>query len=279
MNVPGASPTTPKKPKSELKTRLITGSILSALTLYLVWAGVYPFSCLVLFFAVIGQYEYQKFAVQKGFSPSRGLGIAMTLALLISSVFCTVSVVNEIMLFGMIVTFTVMLLRPHKRVSPFLDAALTTMGVVYVGWFFSYVIHLRKLPEGAALITLLLFGSAFTDMGGYFVGRKYGRRKLYPRVSPKKTVEGAIGGVFTAMAACCGVGLVCGLPYQHCLAAGVIIAISGSFGDLFESSLKRDVGVKDSGTAIPGHGGALDRFDSLAFAAPIFYLYAVHFML
>ena len=66
---------------------------------------------------------------------------------------------------------------------------------------------------------------------------------------------------------------------MHCLAAGVIIAVSGSFGDLFESSLKRDVGVKDSGTAIPGHGGALDRFDSLAFAAPIFYLYAVHFML
>lgn len=278
MTVPGTAPMSPK-PRSELKTRLITGSILSALTLCLVWSGVYPFSCLVLFFSVIGQHEYQVFAEQKGFSPSRGLGLVMTLLILLSSIFYDVTMATELMLLGMIVTFTIMLLRPHKRVSPFLDAALTTMGVIYVGWFFSYTIHLRKLPDGAALITLLLFGSAFTDMGGYFVGRKYGRTKLYPRVSPKKTVEGAIGGVFTAMAACLGVGLVTGLPPQHCIVAAVLIAVSGSFGDLFESSLKRDVGVKDSGTAIPGHGGALDRFDSLAFAAPIFYLYAVHFML
>jgi phosphatidate cytidylyltransferase len=278
LTVPGTAPMSPK-PRSELKTRLITGSILSALTLFLVWSGVYQFSCLVLFFSLIGQHEYQQFAEKKGFSPSRGLGMVMTLAILGTSIFYSVTMVTEVMLAGMILTFTIMLLRPHKRVSPFLDAALTTMGVVYVGWFFSYAIHLRKLPEGAALITLLLFGSAFTDMGGYFVGRKFGRIKLYPRVSPKKTVEGAIGGVFTAIIACVGVGLVTGIPYQHCIAAAVLIAITGSFGDLFESSLKRDVGVKDSGTAIPGHGGALDRFDSLAFAAPIFYLYAVHFML
>lgn len=278
MTVP-ATPPPASKPRSELKQRLITGSILSALTLYLVWAGLYPFAYLVLFFALIGQHEYQVFAEQKGYSPSRGLGAIMTFLLLASSVFLGVSHVNDILLLGLIVTFTVMLLRPQKRVSPFLDAALTLMGVVYVGWFFSYLIHLRKLPDGAALITLLLVGSAFTDMGGYFVGRKFGRIKLYPRVSPKKTVEGAFGGVVTAMAACSFVGFLTGLPYRHCLVAAVIIAIAGQFGDLFESSLKRDVGVKDSGTAIPGHGGALDRFDSLAFAAPIFYLYAVYFML
>lgn len=274
-----ATPPPSKPPRSELKTRLITGSLLSALTLTLVWWGLYPFVSLVLFFALIGQHEYQVFAEQKGFSPSRTLGAAMTLLILGASVFAEAKVVNELMLLGLVVTYTVMLLRPHRRVSPFLDTALTTMGVVYVGWFFSFLIHLRKLPDGAALITLLLFGSAFTDMGGYFVGRKYGRIKLYPRVSPKKTVEGAIGGVLTAMMACCGVGLVTGLPLHHCAAAAVVIAIAGQFGDLFESSLKRDVGVKDSGNAIPGHGGALDRFDSLAFAAPIFYLYAVHFML
>jgi phosphatidate cytidylyltransferase len=278
LTVPATAPI-PPKPRSELKTRLITGSILTVLTLATVWSGVYPFSCLVLVFSLIGQHEYQLFAEKKGFSPSRRLGMVMTLAILGTSIFHSVTLVNEVMLGGIILTFTIMLLRPQKRVSPFLDAALTTMGVVYVGWFFSYTIHLRKLPEGAALITLLLFGSAFTDMGGYFVGRKFGRIKLYPRVSPKKTVEGAIGGVFTAIVACLGVGLMTGIPYHHCIAAAVLIAIAGSFGDLFESSLKRDVGVKDSGTAIPGHGGALDRFDSLAFAAPIFYLYAVHFML
>lgn len=278
MTAPASAPLSPK-PRSELKTRLITGGILSAVTLMLVWAGLYPFACLVIPFAVVGQHEFQNFAEQKGFRPGRKLCISMTILLLGCSVFYPVEIVNQLMLAGMLVTFTIMLLRPEKRVSSLVDTALATLGVVYVGWFFSFLLQLRKLPDGAALITLLLVGSAFTDMGGYFVGRKYGRTKLYPRVSPKKTVEGAIGGLFTSIGACCFVGFLTGLSYQHCAAAGVIIAIAGSFGDLFESSLKRDVGVKDSGTAIPGHGGALDRFDSLAFAAPIFYLYAVHFIL
>ena len=278
MTTPGAAPPSPK-PKSELKTRLVTGAFLSALALFLVWSGVYPFAGLVLIFAVIGQGEFQKFAEAKGYRPGRRLGLAMTLLVLGSSVFLEAECVNQLMLIGMVATYSIMLCRPDRRISPLLDTALTTMGVVYVGWFFSHLIHLRKLPNGAAIITLLLFGSAFTDMGGYFVGRKFGRRKLYERVSPKKTWEGAFGGLLTATLACVGVGLVTGLPPLHCAAAAVIIAITGQFGDLFESSLKRDVGVKDSGTAIPGHGGALDRFDSLAFAAPIFYLYAVHFML
>jgi phosphatidate cytidylyltransferase len=278
LTVPGSAPLSPK-PRSELKTRLITGGLLSALTLVLVWSGLYQFACLALFFSVIGQHEFQTFAEKKGFHPGRRLGIAMTTLLIVASVFYPVELVNQLMLFGIIVTYTVMLLRPEKRVSALIDASLTTLGVVYVGWFFSHIVHLRKLEDGAAIITLLLVGSAFNDMGGFFVGRKYGRIKLYPRVSPKKTVEGAVGGVVTAVGACLFVGFLTGLPYIHCAAAGVIIAIAGSFGDLFESSLKRDVGVKDSGNAIPGHGGALDRFDSLAFAAPIFYLYAVHFML
>lgn len=278
MTAPASAPLSPK-PRSELKTRLITGSILSAVTLMLVWSGLYPFACLVIPFAVVGQHEFQNFAEQKGFRPGRKLCITMTTILLGCSIFYPVETVNQLMLAGILVTFTIMLLRPEKRVSSLVDTALATLGVVYVGWFFSFLLHLRKLPDGAALITLLLVGSAFTDMGGYFVGRKYGRTKLYPRVSPKKTVEGAVGGLFTSIGACCFVGFLTGLSYQHCAAAGVTIAIAGSFGDLFESSLKRDVGVKDSGTAIPGHGGALDRFDSLAFAAPIFYLYAVHFIL
>lgn len=279
MTAPGTAPPPPKKTRSELTTRLITGSLLSALTLYLVWSGLYHFTVLVLFFAVIGQHEFQSFAKQKGFHPGRRLSIALTLILLSVSVFYPAEVVNQVMMVGLILTFTIMLLRPEKRVSALVDASLTTLGVVYVGWFFSHILLLRKMPDGAAIITLLLFGSAFNDMGGYFVGRKYGKRKLYPRISPKKTVEGAIGGVFTSIGACLGVGLVTGIGFVHCVAAGIIIAVAGSFGDLFESSLKRDVGVKDSGKAIPGHGGALDRFDSLAFAAPIFYLYAVHFML
>lgn len=279
MTVPASAPTSPK-PKSELKTRLIFGSLLTVTTLYAVWAGLYHFAVLVLFFGCVGQMEFQKFAEKKGFRPGRRVGIAMTLLLLGSSVFCCPTVVNELMLLGTVVSFTVLLMRKKRETSPLMDAALTSMGILYVGWFFSHLVHLRKFPDGAAILTLLLFCSAFTDMGGYFVGRKFGKTKLYPTVSPKKTVEGALGGVVTSTAAGISVGhLFLGLAIQHCLAAAVITSIAGQIGDLFESLLKRDVGVKDSGKAIPGHGGALDRFDSLAFAGPIFYLYAVHFML
>ncbi len=274
-----AVPGPPVKKRSELSQRLITGAILSVVALYIIWWGVLPFAAMVTVFSVLGLYEFYRFAEQKGLRPGKRVGLVVTLLLIFSAVYLNVSVMNDVLLIGFIVAFSVLLVRPDNRASPFLDSALTALGIIYVGWFFSFLIHLRKLPEGAALVTLLVVASAFTDMGGYFVGRKFGRVKLYPRVSPKKTVEGAVGGLITALIACCVVGTNLGIELIHCLATGLLVAVAGQFGDLFESSLKRDVGVKDSGNVISGHGGALDRFDSLAFAAPIFYLYAVHFML
>lgn len=278
MTAPASSPP-PVKGQSELTQRVITGVILTVVSMSIIWWGVYPFAGLVSLFAVLGLREFYRFGERKGLRPGKRLGLIVTLCLIVSAVFCNEAVMNHVLLLGLVVTFSVLLLRPQERVSPFLDSALTALGIIYVGWFFSYLIHLRKMPNGAAMITLLVFATAFTDMGGYFIGRKFGRIKLYPRVSPKKTVEGALGGMATAVVACSIFGWNVGIPLVHCVVTAVLIAIVGQMGDLFESSLKRDVGVKDSGTALQGHGGALDRFDSLAFAAPIFYLYAVHFML
>lgn len=278
MTAPPSSPP-PVQGRSELSQRVITGVILSVVSMAIIWWGVYPFAALVSVFAVVGLREFYRFGERKGLRPGKRLGLVVTLCLIAASTFASETVMNHVLLLGLIVTFSVLLLRPQERVSPFLDSALTALGIVYVGWFFCYLIHLRKLPSGAALITLLIMATAFTDMGGYFIGRKFGRIKLYPRVSPKKTVEGALGGMLSAVAACSLVGWNLGIPLIHCVIAAVLVAIVGQMGDLFESSLKRDVGVKDSGNALQGHGGALDRFDSLAFAAPIFYLYAVHFML
>lgn len=268
-----------KKKRSELAQRAITATVLSAGSLLVIWWGLLPFATMVAAFTVLGLFEYFRFTEAKGYKPGKRVGLIVTLLLIVSAVTADVATANNVLLVGFIVAFTVMLVRPDNRASALVDCSLTALGIVYVGWFFSFMIHLRKLPEGAALVTLLVVASAFTDMGGYFVGRKFGRVKLYPRVSPKKTVEGAVGGMCTALLACCFVGYLLEIEYLHCIAAGAQVAVAGSFGDLFESSLKRDVGVKDSGTVISGHGGALDRFDSLAFAAPIFYLYAVHFML
>ncbi len=278
MSAPGSS-VPPVSGRSETGQRAITATIMSAASLIIIWWGVYPFAALVALGAIVGLGEFYRFGERKGLRPGNRLGMIVTIFLLAAALFFDETTANHVLVVGLIVTFSVLLLRPHERVSPFLDSSLTALGLIYVSWFFSFLIHLRKLPDGAALITLLIFASAFTDMGGYFIGRKFGRVKLYPRVSPKKTVEGALGGILTAVVACSLVGLALGIHPGHCVVTAVLVGVVGQFGDLFESSLKRDVGVKDSGSAIVGHGGALDRFDSLAFAAPIFYLYAVHFIL
>jgi len=112
-----------------------------------------------------------------------------------------------------------------------------------------------------------------TDTGAYFVGSRFGRRKLAPRLSPNKTVEGAIGGLIFATAMSIAWGSWIGLPWWHCAILGPILGFLGQIGDLCESALKRDLGIKDFGGIMPGHGGILDRFDSLLFTAPIAYYY------
>jgi len=116
------------------------------------------------------------------------------------------------------------------------------------------------------------------DIGGFFVGKFMGRTKLCPQISPGKTVEGSIGGILVALLASGAWGCLMKIPLHHCLAAGILISIFAQLGDLWESILKRDVEVKDSGDIIAGHGGALDRFDSLFITSPIAFLYFKYLM-
>lgn len=269
----------PTSGPSELWERVITGVILTVVSFSIIWWGVYPFACMVAIFSSLGLWEFYSLAERKGLRPGKRIGLILNLAIVVTAAFWSEFVAHHVLILGFVLMFSVLLLRPQERVSPLLDSALTMLGVIYVSWFFSFLVHLRKLPQGAELLTLLIFATAFTDMGGYFIGRRFGKTKLYPRVSPKKTVEGALGGGLVAMIACSVSGLVMGIPVLHCLTAAMLVAIVGQMGDLFESSLKRDVGVKDSGRILRGHGGVLDRFDSLALAAPIFYLYTVYFIL
>ncbi len=149
---------------------------------------------------------------------------------------------------------------------------------MYVGWLFSSLVLLRALPQGAAWVTLLVVMMTATDTGAYFVGKIFGRHKLCPSLSPKKTVEGSLGGLL--LPALLGYGLA---PYFGLLAwqgafLGTGVSLLGQVGDLWESALKREVGVKDAGEFLGSHGGVLDRFDSLAFAAPFFYLALIHIL-
>lgn len=266
------------KPGGTLKKRALTAVLLSAATLFLIWWGVVPFALQILVLAALGCQEYYDLVVRKGYKPCRRLGTLTILAALTSTALLGEEGLGATITCGFVLICLNSLFRSSRRASPLVDTALTMLGVVYLGWMFAHLLLIRRLDGGAGLVTLLIFASAWTDMGGYFVGKSLGRRLLWPSVSPKKTVEGALGSVAMAVVACYGVGWVLGIAPIHRVATALLVSISGQLGDLWESALKREVGIKDSGTAIAGHGGVLDRFDSLAFAAPLYYYYVLVFV-
>jgi phosphatidate cytidylyltransferase len=149
------------------------------------------------------------------------------------------------------------------------DWAVSLALALYVGGLMQYYLPLRRLPDGGLWVVALLVLSWVCDSCAYFVGRAFGRRRLAPRISPSKSVEGAVAGLIGAI-----IGLVLNRGLGLMAGYGVAIGVATVVGDLAESGLKRQTGVKDSGVLIPGHGGILDRMDSLLFCAPIAYAYA-----
>lgn len=156
------------------------------------------------------------------------------------------------------------------------EAALLVFGLLYIPYLLGYLVLLRSHPLGWQWIMLILFIVMSGDSAAYFVGCNFGKRKLYPAVSPNKSIEGSLGGIAGSM-----VGVVVAkwiyfseIGLADALLAAVLVGTISQIGDLFESLLKRSCGVKDSGGIIPGHGGILDRLDSIIFAAPAAYYYA-----
>jgi phosphatidate cytidylyltransferase len=159
------------------------------------------------------------------------------------------------------------------------DFAVTLAGIFYIGWFGAYIISLRNLPEGKWWILVVLPAVWFADTGAYFIGKGFGRHLLCPRLSPKKTWEGYMGGILlgvplTALIAAIwrtGAGVDSAItPFRGAL-VGLVMSVLPTLGDLGESMIKRQVGVKDSGNLLPGHGGAFDRIDSWLWAAVLGY--------
>lgn len=165
----------------------------------------------------------------------------------------------------------------QEKVLPSLGAAVFSL--LYIPFLISHVLLLFRVPSGRQWILLLFFVVFSCDTGAYYVGHRWGRHKLWPAVSPGKTIEGAIGGLFSSVAVSLLVGTLLPLDVAtvgFLLALGLVLALVGQVGDLMESMLKRVSQVKDAGGILPGHGGLLDRLDSLIFAFPVMY-YAVVF--
>ena len=175
-----------------------------------------------------------------------------------------------------IISLIWLLLRRRKGV--FLTSwAWTMVGILYIGGLLSYLVALRGLDDGRSWVFLALFATSGSDTMAFFVGRAWGRHHLAPSISPGKTWEGAIAGVFGAIVISLILVILLNAPvsYGQAIFLGLLASIFGQFGDLVESWLKRKTGVKDSGKLLPGHGGVLDRIDSIIFSGIVVYYYVI----
>lgn len=168
-----------------------------------------------------------------------------------------------------------MLLSPGPFERRLRDLAITAFGVLYVGFTLSTIVSTRALPAGELFVLFVAIVTWAADTGAYYAGTLWGKHLLAPSVSPKKTIEGVGGGLILAVGAALAASawFVPQLSLVDALILGLLLTVAGLFGDLWESMIKRRVGVKDSGSILPGHGGMLDRLDSLLFTAPTFYYY------
>lgn len=207
--------------------------------------------------------------------PLTYFGIVWTLLLIISP-HCDWPYVNLFLLATAVVLPLLWLLIRRKK-GILASWTWTVIGIVYIGWLLSHLVALRELEAGRDWVLFALFVTFASDSAAFFIGRAFGKQSLAPEISPKKTVEGAIGGIAGAVIMGLLLAMLLDLPISYLAATLLAITVSffGQIGDLLESIFKRNMGIKDSGTAMPGHGGLLDRLDSVIFAVVVVYYYVI----
>jgi phosphatidate cytidylyltransferase len=257
-----------------MKQRIITAVVAAAVFLPIVFYGGRPFTLLVYLLGTIGVLELLRMKRIDLLSFPVFLSLVLLWAFLIPrgtdfplTAFSDYKV--EIALFAVLLLLTYTVLIKNK--FTFDDAAFVMLATIYVGMGFYYFIEIRQI--GLVHVFFALFIIWATDSGAYFIGRAMGKNKLWPEISPNKTVEGSLGGVICAILVAIIFQLVAPVEESiiQLLIIAVVLSIFGQVGDLVESAFKRHYGVKDSGRILPGHGGILDRFDSLLFVWPILY--------
>jgi phosphatidate cytidylyltransferase len=255
-----------------MKERILVGLIALPLVLLPIWFGGIWLALFLMIVGVGGGLEFYHLMQIGGYQPSRILGLVWLALLILANWQPQLLPFSLMVMAGMIVT---LIDAMHQKQAPMNTWMSTGMGALYIGTMLGQALALRQLPNGMWWVLLGLALTWMNDSAAYFAGVTFGRHKLWPRLSPKKTWEGTIAGWVTA--AIVGTLWVMFTPLSAThtpLFGGVVGLIAGVlalFGDLSVSTLKRQVGAKDTGHIFPGHGGVLDRLDSILFVFPFVY--------
>ncbi|GAX90558.1 phosphatidate cytidylyltransferase [Effusibacillus lacus] len=259
-----------------LYQRVLTGIIGGAAFLAIVFLGGIWFAGLITLLGLIGFAELLRMKGYNFFEIPSLAGFALTATWLVYGMDWLLA--RPSLLLWIVYGFLIMTVLMKNRYT-FRDMSHILVGTVYLGLSLHYVLQLRDLPDGLILFLFVLFSIWATDIGAFFVGRTLKGPKIWPSISPNKTVSGSVGGALAAVL----VGILfcwIGGEQHQILQWGILaltVSVAGQIGDFVESGIKRSLDVKDSGAILPGHGGVLDRFDSLLFAAPIAYHLVVWF--
>lgn len=254
---------------------LVAAVVLPLLILLIKFLPSGLFFFLVLFAALGAQYEFYRIYRSENCLGMILFGLSCTSLLLAHFYYPGFPGERESLTLLVAVILLHQLAAKRNLSSTLTDASVTLMGVFYVGWLMGHLILIREVGGGEDLILFLLLVTWAGDAGAYYFGKAFGRRPLAPRVSPNKTIEGALGGLASGVAVV-WLGQQIFLPMLsmgEVVFLGLFLGVLGMFGDLTESMFKRSAGIKDSGGWIPAHGGLLDKVDSLLFTAPALYYY------
>ena len=256
-------------------TRIISSIVSLPILLAIIYFGTpFHFFLLLEFAIFIGLYEFYRMIEKGGLGCYKWAGII--LGILLSLAIFKGAYINLVIAASVIILFIIRIFEGNTdkaKALPYISN--TIFGIVYVSFLMSYLGVIRASGDnGRELIFFVLLITWMGDTTAYYGGKGFGKHKLAPAISPKKTVEGAIIGLIgSIVGAIIAKSWFLDISILNAIAAGILIGVFGQFGDLSESIIKRNLQVKDSGGIIPGHGGILDRVDSLLFSAPVFYYY------
>ncbi len=266
-----------------LRQRVLSAVVFLPIIFVAIWFGAPWFSLLVAVAALLGVVEFYAMFTQERWRPLTFFGTLWTLFFISNAHYAysygsettQVLVTSALVSSAVVLSLLLALFWRSRGEGTFVSWSWSLAGIFYMGWLLSYWILLMNSPDwdGRDWVLVALFSTFAVDTTAYFVGRAFGKHKLAPTISPGKTWEGALGGLVGGIAAVVILALVLGidLGYEKLVFIGALVGIFSQIGDLVESKLKRGTGVKESGGLIPGHGGILDRLDSIVFTGVVVY--------